>query len=272
MPFSRAALWYGLSQEEWKPVLHKDKVMSCLRVSHWRTNVPTLSCLVDPTYLHHHPAWGPAWCRQSCQRVGPLGLLATELKILYGKVCGLYCVGVLMDMFIIVGLLLRWSGERFIPESNQESTVEQETCSQKVAGPLRTKWVSCHLGNPCLPAVCWVLRGITSCLAPGCPAVPFLRHARPCAVSLSEPGSCFYSRSCSRCRDCIYLLFILLEVFAAIRAGNCTTPFQNRLLFRAVELLLLLLVGERREKEEGWPRLCNRLVLSNCLSPAVEYN
>ena len=26
------------------------------------------------------------------------------------------------------------------------------------------------------------------------------------------------------------LSFILLEVFAAIRAGNCTTPFLNRLL------------------------------------------
>lgn len=143
---------------------------------------------------------------QNCQTVRPLGRLATELRMLYGKVCGLYCVGVLMDTFIIVYLLLRWSGERLIAESNQESTVGQETCSRKVTGPLRTKWVSCHLGKS-LPA-CSLLSSpryhlLSGSWLPSCSL--FLRHAGPCAVSLSEPGSCFYSRSCSRCRDCIYL-------------------------------------------------------------------
>lgn len=83
-----------------------------------------------------------------------MGLLPTELKMLYGKVCGLPCLGVLMGMFMIVYLLLWWSGDRFIPESNQGNAAEQETCSRKVTGPLCTKWVSCHLGNTCLPAVC----------------------------------------------------------------------------------------------------------------------
>lgn len=56
-----------------------------------------------------------------------MGLLPTELKMLYGKVCGLHCLGVLMGMFMIVYLLLWWSGDRFLPESNQGNAAEQET-------------------------------------------------------------------------------------------------------------------------------------------------
>jgi len=52
---------------------------------------------------------------------------------------------------------------------------------------------------------------------------------------------------------CICLAFILLEVFDAIQAGNCTTPFQNRLLLELLSFYYMLLVGERGGKEAGQP-------------------
>ena len=58
---------------------------------------------------------------------------------------------------------------------------------------------------------------------------PAPSHKALRGVSL-QPEGCLYNRGQSHCRDCICLAFILLEVFAAIRAGNCNTPFQNRLL------------------------------------------
>ena len=52
-------------------------------------------------------------------------------------------------------------------------------CSWKITDHLHNKWVSCPLGNTCLPTVWRVFIGITSCVAAGCPAIHLPHHSRP---------------------------------------------------------------------------------------------
>lgn len=82
------------------------------------------------------------------------------------------------------------------------------------------------------------------------------------------PEGCLCNRGQSHCRDCICLSFILLEVFAAIWAGNCTTLFLNRLLLELLSFYYCYLLGI----EEGKKQVvldaaideCHQLSFSSC--------
>lgn len=130
-----------------------------------------------------------------------------------------------------------------MPESNKKNTVQQERYAHgrsqimyTINGYLLAH--SFHRYN----------------FRPGCwlPSHSLSTSLRARALSLAEPNGCFYNRSCSHSRDCIYLLFILLEVFSTIRAGNCTTPFQNRLLLELLSFYYCYSLGrEERKKKAG---------------------
>ena len=66
------------------------------------------------------------------------------------------------------------------------------------------------------------------------------------------------------------LSFILLEVFAAIRAGNCTTPFLNRLLLELLSFYycssLGRVEGERQVSLGSVRDECHQIVFLQLLN------
>lgn len=116
----------------------------------------------------------------------------------------------------------------------------------EVTGPVKNNLEIITLEQPASP---WATGFFKVPSPPGPLAIQLLT----CSITLGATWYLFMTRGClcnrgqSHCKNCIYLSFILLEVFAAIRAGNCTTPFQNRLLLE----LLSFYYCYSLEREEG---------------------
>lgn len=138
----------------------------------------------------------------------------------------------------------------------------------EVTGPLYNNIEIIALEQPACPRSTEQL-GVPSPPGPlAVPHSPAPSHEAPCGNFMTR--GCLYNRGQFHCGACMCLAFILLEVFAAIQAGNCTTPFQNRLLLELLSFYYCSSSGREEGKVAGQPGRHDGWVSSNCLSPAVE--